>query len=557
MDRFMPVIRIVSLGALLACGVPACAPHTPSGGLTEMVDPAGAAAHPRLLLVTSLADDGSAGTLRAAILQNNQHPGQYRIRIAPQGPGPHVIRPVTPLPAIRGPVVIEGGSTSAALAPEEDALLRDVRGLDAPHPGVIIDGSRLLKTVSAASCPGEEAGNGPNVRSLQKAGLAIVDTHGVEIAGLEIRNFCIGILILRSSDNEIRDNRFVHQVGASGVLVSGDDGHGGATTGLATHNRLLHNSFIDNGDGFEFVRGADHGIARDNTVVATARTEMPSQGAEIFGSDDIELRNNRFSGYSDGIQAGGNRHRLLDNILTDNTNGITTSGTGTTIAGNLITANRLGVAPSGAMNVVTISRNAIYDNGRDILRCHAGGAGTLPGSTTCRTDYPKLGIDLGADGPTHNDGAANCADGLPDCDDGVNGLQNFPVLDAASSWSDGTVTIHGLLETRPDRAYVVEIYASRAAGYAGYGEGEVYLGSVEVRTDAAGKAFIHARFTGVVDPFGDGRRQAFFTATATDIASGASSEFSAALLLKASNKATDQAARQMRHMRDMRGILAQ
>jgi 3-dehydroshikimate dehydratase len=507
--------RASRLIAVLALGVLAtgCTPfETCRGSPARTGKRAGTAADPHLLLVTSLGDDGGPGTLRAAILQSNRHPGHYRIRIAPKGNGPHRIQPVSLLPAISGPAVIEG----------------------APHAQVIIDGSRILKTASAASCPGETQGDGPNVRSLQKPGLAIVDTHDVEIANLEIRDFCIGILVLRSSDNHIHDNRIVHQVGAAGVLVTGDDGKGSATAGLAVRNRLMRNSFIDNGDGFEFVRGADHGIARDNTVVATASTEMPSQGAEIFGSDDIELAGNVFSGYSDGIQAGGNHHRLLGNTIIGNTNGITTSGTGTTIAGNLITGNRLGVAPMGATNHVRISRNDIHANGRDILRCHAGGAGTLPGSAACDPAYPKLGIDLGADGPTRTGSAAICEDGRPGRNGGASGWQGFPVLEPSSAWSDGMVAIDGTLPTCPGRDYVIEIYASHAAGDAGYGEGERYLGSVEVHGGSGGNTRFHARFAGITDPFGDGTKAAFFTATATDIAGGATSEFSAALLLRSS-----------------------
>ena len=36
-------------------------------------------------------------------------------------------------------------------------------------------------------------GEGPNVRGYYGAGLAVHDSHDVEISGLEIRNFCIGV----------------------------------------------------------------------------------------------------------------------------------------------------------------------------------------------------------------------------------------------------------------------------------------------------------------------------------------------------------------------------
>ena len=59
------------------------------------------------LRVTRTADDGD-GSLRQAIERNNAAPGRFRIEIDPEGPGPHVIKPASLLPAVKGPVRIEG-----------------------------------------------------------------------------------------------------------------------------------------------------------------------------------------------------------------------------------------------------------------------------------------------------------------------------------------------------------------------------------------------------------------------------------------------------------------
>src|SRR5207248_4337825 len=95
------------------------------------------------------------------------------------------------------------------------------------------------------------------VRSLQKPGLAVVDSGNVEISNIEITNFCIGVLLLRSHDNHVHHNTIHHTSGAAGVLVTGDDGTaaGGSTTGLSTRNLIEFNTIYETGDGMECTRG--------------------------------------------------------------------------------------------------------------------------------------------------------------------------------------------------------------------------------------------------------------------------------------------------------------
>src|SRR5207244_5221008 len=95
------------------------------------------------------------------------------------------------------------------------------------------------------------------VRSLPKPGLAVVDSGNVEISNLEITNFCIGVLLLRSHDNHVHHNTIHNTSGAAGVLVTGDDGTpaGGSTTGLSTRNLIEYNLVYETGDGMECTRG--------------------------------------------------------------------------------------------------------------------------------------------------------------------------------------------------------------------------------------------------------------------------------------------------------------
>ncbi|MBN8249174.1 MAG: hypothetical protein J0L84_17230, partial [Verrucomicrobia bacterium] len=83
-----------------------------------------------------------------------------------------------------------------------------------------------------------------------------------------------------------------------------------------------------------------------------------------------------------------------------------------------------------------------------------------------------------------------------------------------------SVTIAGSLDTLPNAPYQLDFYANRVADPSLHGEGEQYLGSQEVRTDAGGDATFEVTFP--VTTVG-----ILITATATD-AAGNSSEFSEA-----------------------------
>lgn len=134
---------------------------------------------------------------------------------------------------------------------------------------------------------------------------------------------------------------------------------------------------------------------------------------------------------------------------------------------------------------MTILRNAIHHNG-------------------------GLGIDLGSDGnPTPNDP-----------DDTDLGFQNFPVL-AAGAFPGGT-SIAATLDSTPNRTFRVEIFANAACDPSGYGEGAQFVGARDdVTTDASGDASFTVTLDADVPP------GTVMTATATDLTTGDTSEFSA------------------------------
>ena len=98
---------------------------------------AGAQSQPALevLRVTRTADDGAEGSLRWAFERNNTAPGRFRIEIAPAGQAPHVIKPVSPLPAIKGPVAIEGAAWKRS------------------GEFIVLDGSGYIEDKGPQTCP--------------------------------------------------------------------------------------------------------------------------------------------------------------------------------------------------------------------------------------------------------------------------------------------------------------------------------------------------------------------------------------------------------------------
>jgi 3-dehydroshikimate dehydratase len=458
-----------------------------------------------VLRVTST-DDSGEGSLRWAIERSNTTPGRFRIEIDPSGGAPYIIKPASALPAIKGPAQIEGTPWKRS------------------GDFVAIDGSGYIADKGMETCPGAAPGQyGANVRTTTNPGLALVDTQGVDISGLEIRNFCIGVLVHRSSGNVIHDNRVVGNRGGAGVMLTGDDGNGNPTAATTVHNKVLRNEFLDNGDGLELTRGAAFNLVADNVFRATIDGQEPSQGIEILLGHDNVLVRNLFQGYSDGIQVnGGNRNYIGANVFTNNALGLSLSGSGNIIDGNTIFGNAVGVAvrPATVMTVARITRNSIYGNGQAIERCWTGGS--------CDPQLRKGGIVLGVPAPEHERYVGKrgggvvvdpaklakiCPDDAPDCQGPPNGGIVAPVLDGVRK-NGAQLMIHGHLQAKPLALFTIELYANQRPGRP---EGEKFLADLATTTDAAGLA----KFSAIVD----NPAPATFTATATS-SDGATSELS-------------------------------
>ncbi|MGD2175184.1 MAG: right-handed parallel beta-helix repeat-containing protein, partial [Candidatus Brocadiaceae bacterium] len=191
-----------------------------------------------------------------------------------------------------------------------------------------------------------------------------------------------------------------------------------------------------------------------------------------------------------GLMIQGTNLDVASNSITHNSAGKTGGGVAVPAGSGSFTANTVAWNEGDGLRIISdsrwrLSRNSIYANS-------------------------GLGVELEEDGPTPNDEG--------DADEGANDLQNYPVLSAASS--DGASTkIAGTLNSTPNAGFTIEFFANEEVDPSGYGEGQRYVGSTTVTTDADGEAAFEVILPVAVE------EPDLITATATS-AEGHTSEFS-------------------------------
>ncbi|MGA2253708.1 MAG: Ig-like domain repeat protein, partial [Thermoguttaceae bacterium] len=181
-----------------------------------------------------------------------------------------------------------------------------------------------------------------------------------------------------------------------------------------------------------------------------------------------------------------------------------------------------------------VEGNSIYDNAGPGVLVQGTGAEIESNSIF---DNGDLGIDLGSNYVNGiPDGMNTNADNNQANHSGANNLMNFPVLTAASSSSTST-SVSGTFSSGtangvpylPNTTFTLDFYANQTPDPSGYGQGQTYLGSCLVATDANGNLLSspdgsavitnggtsNASFTTQLNtPLGTG--EYWVTATATD-----------------------------------------
>lgn len=526
--------------------------------------------------------DSGAGSLRQAITDANATVNVVvpdQIAFAIPGTGPFVISPASPLPAVTEAVTIDGytqaGSAQNTASSSDNATINIV--LDGKHAG---SAAGLLVTANGCTIQGLAIGrfkfSASSTTVTDGAGIAIQDASntviqgnfiGTDATGTSPRgNHGDGILVINGTNTQIggtlpnQRNIICANVGgidleeeANGVIVQGNfigvnaggvkrlgnafNGVGlgeldpTSIGGQADASGLLVGGTVA-GAG-NLVCGSQYGVdlfrgGFDQTVQGNyigtnfAGDKHLGNGVGVYmdvgniliGGTDAAARNVISGNIKNGLEIFSDAHGIQGNLIglapdavtpLPNGGGILVVGSGILIGGttaataNVITANRATgvlvlqeVHPAFTPESVSVLGNSIFGN-------------------------KKLGIDLA---PPHRKNKVTANDNL-DADSGPNGLQNFPMLSSAQL-TTGMLTLTGTLNSTPSTTFRVEFFTSAQKDKSGFGEGQNFVGSADVTTDASGNAPINSTF--VVS----GTSNAFATATATDPANN-TSEFSKAI----------------------------
>jgi CSLREA domain-containing protein len=334
-----------------------------------------------------------------------------------------------------------------------------------------------------------------------------------------------GIEILggATSGHLVRGNLIGLQVGGMATLGNGANGvllnlATGSTIGGATAD--LRNVISGNGaNGLQLNEGL--GGTLDNNTVAgnyigtdiTGMTDLGNTGAgvHIVQADGVTVGGTTTTpGVAPGNVISGNNTAGID---ADNAND-------DSVQGNLIglKANGTDALPNSSHGIyihntsvriaiggtASGAANTIAFNGGDGV--HVAGASSNGNSIRANSIYSNTGLGIDLAGGTENASGVTANDST-DSDSGANGLQNYPVITAASV-SGGSTTISGTLNSTANTTFAIDFYSVSTADPSGNGEGPSYRGSTSVTTNASGSATFSGIVLATTDPL--------ITATATN-----------------------------------------
>jgi CSLREA domain-containing protein len=423
------------------------------------------------------ADANGGCTLRAAITEANACSGADTIDFNIGSGTPTIVINSTgngPLPKISETVTINGNTGGATRV--------ELNGAAVDGDGLIISADSSTITFLVIN-----RFNGNGILISGGGHNRIGDSYiGTDSSGsVDQGNKLDGVAISNSTLNSIE-----------GSVISGNDGNGVFIVGESSTMNTLLNSFVGTN--------------------ATGTGPLGNTGAGVLiQSPQNDISNNTIGANSDGV---------VFSTGSGLNNTVRLSFIGTNSAGaNLGNVNR-GVMIGNSASRNGVNSNTIAFNGT--AGSATSGAGVSVESGTGNSirsnsihDNLGLGIDLLPAGVTPND---NC-----DTDAGTNNLQNSPNLLTATSNGTTTFISGSINSTSFFRTYGIDFFSNETCDPSLNGEGQVYLGSTPVMTQVS----CDASFTVALahpSPIGS-----FITATATNLSSGDTSEFSICLVVVA------------------------
>ncbi len=332
-----------------------------------------------------------------------------------------------------------------------------------------------------------------------------------------------------------RNNRIGGPSDAERNTISGNGGSGeeGIPTGVQIDLRTAQDTVIENNyigttpDGLApspLINGVT-GISVGNACSGTLIRNNVVSGIERTGT--FHNAGRRF-GTAIGIFAGSSNTSIVGNRIGVGADGVTPIVNVTGVA--FTTATALEIGPTGIRFGGTLPGEGNIVANSEFVGLYVNFRTT--GATISGNSFHSNGV-LGIDLFTAGNGAGRSLNDASDLDTGGNGQQNFPVLTTATLTG---ISLHvtGTLQSLASQDYVVEVFASATCDATGYGQGERFLGSAIVTSNALGIAPIDT--TLAVSGLTPGL---FITVTATRVATGDTSEFSVCTPLVAGTCAAD------------------
>jgi trimeric autotransporter adhesin len=282
-----------------------------------------------------------------------------------------------------------------------------------------------------------------------------------------------------------------------GLVINRFNSSGISVNGAGNDGNRIEGNFIGTNAAGTADRGNSTGVSigdqsADNTIGGT----QPAQRNLISGNDGSGI----------GVAGTPTRNEVSGNLIGTTADGSGDLGNGSTGVVLFGPSNAVGGTEPGAGNTIS-------GNGSDGVLVN--GSSATGNSVLSNRIFANdgLGIDLNNDDVTAND--------TDDPDTGENNLQNFPVINSATrSSTTGVTTITGTLNSNPNEDFLIQCFLTESQPDAsGHGEGAALLDTTSRSTGPAGNATFQCNSP---EP-GNGQR---VTATATNIATGDTSEFS-------------------------------
>jgi hypothetical protein len=289
------------------------------------------------------------------------------------------------------------------------------------------------------------------------------------------------------------------EVGA-GNLISGNMDNGIEIAGAATSGNMIQGNLIGT-------------KANGSTALPNQRMGILVEGAKdtLIGGTSPAARNVISGNGNSGVRlhlatATGNRiEGNFIGVAVDGTAQLANQGSGVYISGDA-SGNMVGGSNTNAGNVLAY-------NGGDGVTIASGVRNTVRLNSIYNNNN-GLGIDLNFDGVSLNDSN--------DSDTGPNNLQNWPEI-VHFSFDGAVARAKGFFDGKNNTSYTFDFYANDGDNLSSLGEGQQYLSTETLRTDANGYvefSFVIPFPSPLATPLGK-----FLTVTATD-PDGNTSEFS-------------------------------